>query len=91
MTRDDDRPVFPMYVPGNEARGDHMQIGAWLSDYYAAHCPLSVVEAWQIWSNRPPTLFASEDRAGFWTWFAAIRHEYADAMLAARKEASDVA
>ena len=62
--------------------------GMTLRDYFASQCPLTVEEAWKVFTARHfEELFAlADERAHFWHWFAMMRGEYADAMLAERSK-----
>lgn len=73
------KPVHPTAEPG--IRGIKMR------EYYAAHCPMTMTEAYEIWSTETlrqglmgQDLRDANDRAAFFKWWAQMRFEYADAM-----------
>jgi hypothetical protein len=78
---DDGNAAFsiPGLVTGN---GDfiHPWPGMTLRDYFAAHCPITFTEFLKGWKRTGET---NTDDA--FQRFAEFRHQYADAMLAARK------
>jgi hypothetical protein len=59
--------------------------GMSLREYLAAHCPITTREAFDLWTstNRFSDLREAKERQGFLEWFAILRFEYADAILAA--------
>lgn len=92
---------------GNVAYNSDWQFenGMSLRDYHAAHCPISMSEAYGIWSGQRPSndpgnigyrdslmsmgLRSGSERAGFFEWWALMRFEYADAMISAGRETTD--
>ena len=79
----DGGPAFPQSLAAGGPFG-----GLTARDYFAAHCPLTVAEAWAMWTNKPlDQARVGTERAAFWQWFAMMRGEYADAMLAERAKA----
>lgn len=104
-TIDQGGPAFPEL--GNVAYHSDWQFenGMSLRDYHAAHRPMTMTEAYEIWSGQRTAhhpgdpgyresligmgLRAGADRAGFFSWWAIMRFEYADAMIAAREAAND--
>lgn len=97
-------PAFPILSPvdetGRTAAGyPFPEEGMSLRQYYATHCPISMSEAYEIWSgnressdsNNPKFrdsmmsigLRRGTERLGFFEWWALMRYEYADAMVAA--------
>lgn len=85
-----ERSAFP--VP--EAFRDS---GMTLREFYAAHCPMTMDQAYDIWCNdrRSPMpgtegyrdsrmyegLREGKERVAFFEWWALMRFEYADAMI----------
>jgi len=65
--------------------------GMSLRDYYAAHAPIDFAFAMRVfgWNddNGPSSLTHDADRISFLCVWAALRYEYADEMLAARRSA----
>jgi hypothetical protein len=83
---DDGGQAFP--VPGlSQLPNDqfiHPYGGMTLRDYHAAHCPISFTEFLGGWKRAKE---AATDEALL--RFAQLRHDYADAMIAARKPKGD--
>jgi hypothetical protein len=94
-------PAFPEV--GNVAYNSDWQSenGMTLRQYYAAHCPMTMPEAHQIWASARTTdqpdqpgyrdsymsyaLRDGRERLAFFDWWSQMRFEYADAMIAASK------
>lgn len=80
-------PAFPGRFEENYMiNGKIVNNGLSRRDWFATHAPLSMKEAWAIWTDhkkRPmrEMLGAGSERSPFLEWFAAMRFEYADAML----------
>lgn len=84
----DGGPAFPAEFRGGE--GSWRQEGMTQRDWLASQCPLTMKEAWSIWTNslRRPfsnTISEERERSPFLRYFASLRYEYADAMLAERE------
>lgn len=80
------KPVHPTGEPN--IRGIKMR------EYYAAHCPMTMTEAYTIWAGEPTRqgemsedLRSGEDRVAFFQWWAQMRFEYADAMAEENRSA----
>ncbi len=76
-------PAFPVEC------GDGFGYGMTLRDYFATHAPITMKEAWTLWSSGEKDAFEEcmniqKERGNFFNWFVKIRLEYADAMLAER-------
>lgn len=84
----DGGPAFPF--PSDDGPGQFQPSrGMTLRDWFASQCPLTVQEAWGIWTSRESlpflrTVASANERAPFFEYFAMLRFEYADAMLAER-------
>lgn len=63
--------------------------GMTLRDYFAAHAPVTFAEALAACTGTMPALSDTDTRDFAWKVLASLRYEYADAMLLARKEASE--
>lgn len=65
-------PAFPAEYAMPE--GGHLTMpGQMLRDYFAAHCPLTVSEAWSIWSaphKMDDLMKDARERGGFWSWYS---------------------
>ena len=68
--------------------------GIKMREYYAAHCPMTMSEAYSIWAGEPgrrnelaEELRSATDRAAFFQWWAQMRFEYADAMAEENRSA----
>lgn len=82
-------PAFPEL--GNVGHNSDWQSenGMTLREYFAAHCPITMREAYETWRHSGNVLYGlsySTERRGFMEWWAIIRFEYADAMIAARED-----
>lgn len=79
-------PAFPLPEGSETSAGSE---GMTLRDYFAAHCPITVEEAADIASGIG--MFSDEEERTLdrlIDFYASVRVKYADAMLAARKEAA---
>lgn len=78
-------PAFPgARVEYGEVQG--FSPGMSLRDWHATHCPITLEQAWGIWTKAEArgfeTVAQAKERTPFLQWFAGFRYEYADAMLA---------
>lgn len=88
-TINDGGPAFPSVLYSHERAENWSTDGMSLRDWFATQCPLTMPEAWQVWTNRSDfpfhrTISSAEERQPFFEYFALLRFEYADAMLAER-------
>lgn len=80
-------PAFPgRHEESYQVDGRVVNSGLTRRDWFATHAPISMKEAWSIWTNakkRPmsQTFGAASEREPFLQWFASLCYEYADAML----------
>lgn len=94
---DDGGPAFPCEVDWSmetlrgrqtaNAGGIHM--GLSLRDYYAAHAPISYVDAWYACGYKEAPKHDTERLLAV-TILALLRYEYADAMLSERLKEKDL-
>lgn len=81
------KPVHPTGEPN--IRGIKMR------EYYAAHCPITMRDAFVVWSSEKALasgvmaqdLRDAKERAAFFQWWAQMRFEYADAMAEENRSA----
>lgn len=80
-------PAFPPLTSRKyDNFGDKVAPGISRREWFATHAPISMKEAWSIWTDHKKrtmadTLGAASEREPFLQWFASLRYEYADAML----------
>jgi hypothetical protein len=83
-------PAFP--VPA-QVKSEGMR----MREYYAAHCPMTMSDAYEIWAGQRHErragdsvmslqLRRADERGGFMRWWAQMRFEYADAMIKTNRE-----
>lgn len=88
MPKDDGGAAFPI---SREQEGWYRE-GMTLRDYLAAHAPVGATMALAVWGKDSQLAGPPADdkaRAAFMAVWALLRYEYADAMLAERKESAD--
>lgn len=75
-------PAFPFKPEYNDNGASQVYEGMTLRDYFAAHCPMTIVEF-----GHGLEAIGHEDASAdqMLTAFARIRYNYADAMLKARE------
>lgn len=76
------KPVHPTGEPN--IRGIKMR------EYYAAHCPITMTDAFGVWNSSgimSQDLRDAKERAAFFQWWDQMRFEYADAMAEENRSA----
>lgn len=79
-------PAFASSALWTNGKPTRTQTGMTKREYYAAHCPLDMKDAWEAWQLVPWHInfnYKATDRPAFFKWLAQARFEYADAMIAA--------